>query len=49
MDTTAKTDPAPVQERPARRKFLGAAASGRGRRGRDERADDRQGAEHRSC
>ena len=28
MDTTAKTDPAPVQERPARRKFLGAAASG---------------------
>ena len=28
MDTTAKTAPAPVQERPARRKFLGAAASG---------------------
>jgi TRAP-type mannitol/chloroaromatic compound transport system substrate-binding protein len=28
MDSTAKTAPAPVQERPARRKFLGAAASG---------------------
>ena len=28
MDTTAQTGPAPVQERPARRKFLGAAASG---------------------
>ena len=28
MDSPAKTDTAPVQERPARRKFLGAAASG---------------------
>ena len=28
MDSTAKTASAPVQERPARRKFLGAAASG---------------------
>jgi hypothetical protein len=28
MDSTAKTDAAPVQERPARRKFLDAVASG---------------------